>query len=410
MKNVFDVCIIGSGIAGTFCTHKLATQYKEMKVLVIELGSAPSKRRSQMNAFMGLLSNSDGKLYLNDLSKVSELVGNRKTKTAYNYSLKTLSNVGDFEITKDRSPILSLEKKFKKLNYDLLLNDFIQTYPKDAHMLSKYTANVIDQNKNITSSFDNEVQSIIKSKKIFTINTERQAYKAKKVIVAVGRSGWRFARDIYSSFGIIENNDISKLGIKIEINSNYMKDFNKSNCSLFKGDEIELGPLSWYGTVIPEDHTDLRDNIDVAISAFRSNEGRWKSDKVSFNLIGNRINPNKGFEETDRLSKLSFVLSNDRILKERVSYLLNDKSKISILPEFNWLKKEILELSTIIPELLTKAHFHIPTIIPLAPKINIGNDLSTEINGLYVAGESCGITGILTAMTTGSIVADSVSK
>ena len=209
---------------------------------------------------------------------------------------------------------------------------------------------------------------------------------------------------MYASLGIIDNNDTARFGIRIETNSSVMKDFNKSNCTLLKGNDLEIGPLSWYGTVIPEDH------LDLAISAFRSNENRWKSDKVSFNLIGNRPFPEAGFEQTDRIGKLTFVLANDRIVKERVSAILTGKSRISIIPEYEWLKSVITELSAIIPEISTKAYFHVPTIVPSAPKINIGDNLETEVGGMFVVGESAGIHGILAAGTMGIIAADAVCK
>jgi hypothetical protein len=183
-----------------------------------------------------------------------------------------------------------------------------------------------------------------------------------------------------------------------------MKDFNKSNCSLVKTDEMELGPLSWFGTVIPEDH------VDMAISSFRANESRWKSNKVSFNLIGHRPFPNHGFEETDRLGKLTFLLANDRIIKERVAHILTDKSKISVLPQYQWLKGVLTELSTAMPEITTKAYFHSPTIIPHTAQINIGDNLETEIDGMYVIGESAGINGILAAGIMGILVASEVTK
>ena len=188
------------------------------------------------------------------------------------------------------------------------------------------------------------------------------------------------------------------------MNSPNMKEFNKSNCTLMKGTDIEIGPFSWFGTVIPEDH------LDIAISAFRSNENRWKTDKVSFSLIGNRPFPGTGFEQTDRIGKLTFVLSNDRIIKEKVSNIIAGKSKISIIPEYNWLKETLVELSTAIPELAVKAQYHVPTIMPMAPKINLGNNLESEIDGMFVAGESAGIHGILAAATTGILAASEVVK
>lgn len=402
--NNYDVGIIGAGVAGSLAAIRLAQEHKNTKVILFDLGRPPMKRRRQLEGWLGCLPNSDGKLYLNDITKVSELVGVRKTKSAYNYFNKILSNIDTFKLIKDKSPSVSLEKKLNKHGYELSLNDHYQIYPKEIHTLSKYMSETIEQNRNITYSFDNEIKNIYKQRSMFVICSDENEYKCKKIILAVGRSGWRWATELFSKFGIIDNNDVARYGIRVEMNSNILKDFNKSACTITKDDNIEIGPFNWYGSVIPEDH------IDMAISAFRSNENRWKTDKVSFSIIGNILYPNKGFEQTDRLGKLTFVLANDRVLKERVSLILSSKSKISIIPEYEWLKQAVVDFSAIVPEILTKAYFHVPTIFPCAPKINIGNNLASEVDGMFVVGESAGITGILAAAITGIIAADSICK
>jgi uncharacterized FAD-dependent dehydrogenase len=400
----FDVGIIGAGVAGAFATMKMAKDHKNVKTILFDLGRPPMKRRRQLEGWLGCLPNSDGKLYLSDLDKVTDLVGLRKSKAGYNWLYKTISNVENFKVVKDRSPNSAVEKRFKKIGYDVSLNDYIQMYPKDIHSLSKFMSESIEKYKNITYNFDNEVKKIRKEKGVFVVSTETQEFRCKKLIIAVGRSGWRWARDLYNDFGIVDNNDTAKFGIRIELSAQVMKDFNRSNCSLTKGSDIEIGPFSWYGTVIPEDH------LDLAISAFRSNENRWKSDKVSFSLIGNRPFPNSGFEQTDRIGKLMFVLCNDRIIRERVAHILTGKAKVSMIKEYDWLKETITELSSAIPELTTKAYYHVPTIMPMAPKINIGSNLETEVEGMFVVGESAGVHGILAAGVMGAIAADFVCK
>jgi len=402
--STFDVGIIGAGVAGAFATMKMAKDHKNVKTILFDLGRPPMKRRRQLEGWLGCFPNSDGKLYLSDLNKVTDLVGLRKSKSAYNWFHKVISNVDNFKVTKDKGPNSAVEKRLKKIGYDVALNDYIQVYPKDIHALSKYMSESIEKCKNITYSFDNEVKSIYKQKNMFVVVTDEQEYRCKKLIIAVGRSGWRWAKEVYSNFGIIDNNDTAKFGIRIELNAQVMKDFNRSNCSLIKGNDIEIGPMSWYGTVIPEDH------LDLAISAFRSNENRWKSDKVSFSLIGNRPFPNAGFEQTDRIGKLMFVLSNDRIIKERVAHILTGKSKVSMIKEYDWLKDVLTELGTAVPEITAKAYYHVPTITPMAPKINIGSNLETEVEDMFVVGESAGVHGILAAGVMGAIAADNVCK
>lgn len=401
--NNFDVGIIGAGVAGGFATLKMAKDHKDTKTIVFDLGRPPMKRRRQLEGWLGCLPNSDGKLYENDINKVSELVGIKKIKSSNSWFNDILSNINNFKLIKDKSPSVLMNKKLKKIGYDVTLNNYTQIYPRDIHALSKYMAEIIENSKNITCSFDNEIKNIYKQKNIFVVVTDQSEYRCKKLIIATGRSGWRWSKELYQNLGIINNNDTSRFGIRVEINSSYMKDFNKSNCTLNK-ENIEIGPLSWFGSVIPEDH------VDMAISAFRSNENRWKTDKVSFSLIGNQIFSENGFEQTDRIAKLTFVLTNDRILKEKISSILTGKSKISIIPEYNWLKNVILELSEAIPEITSKAYFHVPTIVPMAPKINIGNDLSSDIDGMYVVGESAGIQGILAAACMGIIATDNVCK
>lgn len=404
MSNIYDCAIVGMGVAGVFATHRIATKYKGMRVITFDIGRPPRKRRQRLFGWLGCLPSGDGKLFLNDLNKVSELVGTRKTRTAYNQFSKVLSSIGDFKVIKDRSPNKIIEKNLNKHGYSILLNDYVQMYPADIHALSKYMSGVIEPNKNITFKFDNEVLQIFRNKKFFTLQTEqKEEFQCKKLIIAVGRGGWRWANDLYSKFGIIENNDIAKFGIRIEVSSSHMKEFHKSCCSI-TGNDLEIGPFSWFGTVIPEDHTDM------AITSFRSNEGRWRSDKVSFNLIGNRSFPGQGFEQTDRIGNLTFVLANDRIIKERISSILTGKSKISIIPEYEWLKGSIANLGSIIPEILTKGYFHAPCIIPAASKINLGDNLSSEIEGMFVVGESAGIRGILGAAVSGIVAADSVCR
>jgi uncharacterized FAD-dependent dehydrogenase len=404
MSQIFDVAIIGGGVAGAFAIYRISQQYKGIKCILFDIGRPPQKRRRQCEGWMGCLPNSDGKIYLSDVNKLSSLITNRKAKTAYTYFDSILSNINEFKVTRDRSPTITIEKKLKNIGYEISLNDYIQIYPKDIHALSKYLSLKLEQNSNLSFVFDTEVNKIYKKKDLFTIIAENNEFKCKNIILATGRSGWRWARNIFSDFDIIDNNDIARFGVRIEMNASIMKDFNRSQCTLKKNDDVEIGPISWFGTIIPEDH------MDMAISAFRSNEERWKSDKVSFSLIGSRQFASSGFEQTDRIGKLTFIMANDRIIKEKVSHILSKKSKISIIPEYNWIRETIADLASVVPDIASKAYFHIPTIMPFAPKINISENMSTDVEGLYVAGENAGIHGILAAALMGIVSADSICK
>lgn len=396
---MYDIAIIGTGVAGAFTILKLATEYPDLKILAIDIGRPPAKRRRQLEGWLGCLPNSDGKLYLTDLDKTSIQIGKKKSKSYLSYVKSVISNVKDLQEAPNSPPKTNLLKKIAKHNYEFELNNYIPTEPKDSHALSKYMVSKIEPNKNVKMLFDEEVIDLSKEKKYFTVKTEYSEHKAKKVLLCAGRAGWRWANSIYSKFGIIQNNDYAKFGIKIETQAENLKDFNHSTCTL-KKENLEIGPFCWGGTVIPEDH------IDTAITAFRANENRWITDKVSFDLMGKIEFKNTGIQQLDRIARLTFLIANDRIVKEKLSSILTKKSKISIIPEYDWLIQPLKDLYALMPELEEKSYYHVPTITAATSSINIYDNLQTDIPGLFVAGESANITGLLSAMITGSAAAD----
>jgi uncharacterized FAD-dependent dehydrogenase len=402
-SNCFDIGIIGSGVAGSFALKKILKNNKNMKVAVFDAGRPPLKRRHQLYGFLGCLPGSDGKLYLNDLNKVSEISGAKKTTTANKWVMEQLSEVVNMKVVKDKRPSITAEKRLRKFGYDIELNNYYQLYPKDIHSFSRSIVEDLDQNSNTLCSFDNEVFKVLKHKSYFSVITSAGEFQCKKVLISVGRSGWRWVSELFSNFGIIENNDVAKFGIRIEMPTTYMKDFNQSNCTLLHN-LVEAGPLSWGGTVIPEDH------IDLAISSFRSNETRWASDKVSFNLLAETHFAERGYQQTDRIGKLTFILANDRIMKEKLSSIMNKRSKISIIPEYNFLIQELEELNEVMPDLLNRGSFYAPCLSPFAPKINLKSDFMSEVKDMFVVGESANIPGILGAAVSGTVAADAISK
>lgn len=403
MKNeiIYDCAIIGAGVAGLFAANKIINENKNLKVIVFDIGAAFSKRRSQICGALGSLPFSDGKLWMNDVDSVEALIGKKKIKSAKNETVSLFKKVIDFKPVKNKKVNISADNKFKKNGYTLQYNEYVQMYPSNIHALSKVIASNLD--KKATFSFNNEVQEITKDKNIFHLKSEDGDFKAKKVLISVGRAGWRWAGNVFKNFGIVSDNDYCCFGIKAEMSAANLKDFNKSTISLTK-DDVSVGTFSWNGTVIPEDH------VDMAISSFRSNEGRWNSDKVSFDIMAKKYFKNNGYEQADRIANLTFILTNERISKERISLLINKKSKISIMKEYDWLKDVILDLNNFIPDLATKGYFHSPTVITLPPKINLSNDLESDIEGLFVAGETAGVQGILAAALMGTAVAEGILK
>lgn len=399
---IYDIGIIGAGVAGVFALHNLLNN-NEKNIILFEAGRTFMKRRHQIYGSLGCLLSSDGKLYTNDLDKLSPLIGPKKTKKYYKNVLSLLKEVADLKMVKDKNISKVLERKIKKSKYEILYNNYIQLYPKDIHNFSRFTVKKMDANTLLDFVCDNEVTGLKKYKNSFIVSTLDGEYQCKKIILCIGRGGWRFNNELYRQFGLIKNNDYAQYGIRIELDQAYMQDFNYSHCSLFR-DNIMVGPFGWNGTTIMEDM------LDCSISSFRSNEERWISDNVSFDLIGNIYCKDNGFEQVDRLAKLTFIICNDRVSREKLSLLVSNKSKLSIIPEYNWISEQVNKLNHFIPELISKGIFYAPTIIPTLPKIKLTKNLETEVKGLYVAGESAGVIGLLAAGITGLVASDGILK
>lgn len=396
----YDIAIIGAGVAGAFAALKLSENHKDLKSIIFDLGRPPGKRRRQLEGWFGCFPTGDGKIYTNNSEDLLNLIDGRSLRGANKWFMNNLSNVDKIKIIKDKLPTSETQKKITQQGFELKLNEYIQWNPTQIHTLSKNISDKIMENPNLTLSFDNEVWKIYKNKKKeFQIHTSDGDFLAKRIILCVGRSGWRWVNKLYKELGIYTNDDFAKFGIMVEMSSNYMKEFNKSHCSIYNKD-ISVGPLSWNGTVIPEDHA------DVAIASFRSNEERWRTDKVSFLLTGSQYYKDNGCNQMDRLAKLAFLLSNDRIGKEKIKTIVKEKSDLSLVPEYSWLPEAINKVSNFIPNILAKGYFHVPAIFPLISGLRLGNNLESEIEDLFIAGESAGLYGVSSAALTGGLAAE----
>jgi uncharacterized FAD-dependent dehydrogenase len=408
VNNIYDIGIIGGGISGAFASLRIAENYKNAKAILFELGRPPLKRRRQLEGWLGCFPFGDGKLHLNDVEDIMQVVDGRKAQPANKWVQYQLSKAGPMKVIKNRTPNVSVKNTAENMMFELYSNDYIQWVTDNIHNLSRQMSNSIEEAGNVEFSFDNEVFQILKKEDYFLVTTQKGDFMCRKVLISVGRSGWRWVTDLYKSFGLLnsENDSYAKYGIRVEIPKQHMKEFNKSHCSFIR-DDLEIGPLSWNGAIIPEDHA------DVAISAFRSNEGRWQKlgkNKVSFNLIGNRYFPGKGVFETERLGKLAFIMCDDRIGREKIKLIMNKESKLSKLPEYDWLIETIKELEELFPFIITKGYYHAPTILPMAPSILLGVNLESELDGVFAAGESAGFKGIMSAAISGVIAADGALK
>ena len=410
----FDIGIIGAGVAGCFAALRLAEKYRNLKIVLFELGPPPpnwirkdpirvKRRRRQLEGWFGCFPTGDGRVYPSDINKVSEIADGRRVNGIKKWMDGHLNEVAQPKLSRQKKPASNAVKTAKEMGFELETHDYYQWYPNAIHELSRNIADRIEEAGNVDVMFDCEVFEFLKNSRNFTIHTSDGEFKAKKVILNVGRGSWRWTNKLFEKLGILRDDRELQYGFRVEMPAQYMKEFSKSHCS-FTRDDLHIGPLSWNGSIVQEDHS------DVTIAAFRANEGRWESDKVFFSLLTKKKHDNPR-EELDRISKLAFLLSGDRVGRDRIkSFIRGDcSSQIDKIPEFQWVKKTIIDLEPLFPQ-IGRGYLHSPDIRPMMANINVSSDLETEVNGLFVAGESANMMGIMAAGISGGLAAEGAAR
>lgn len=406
----YDIGIVGAGIAGSLAAFRLSKKHPALKIALFDIGRPPGKRRRQLEGFMGCLPVGDGKLYPNDIEELisplfkEKFLDGRKVRPIGDEILSWIESIQKTKLIKTSKISSSLYKKISK-DFAIQELNYYSWKPSQIHEFMKEISDELENSNNISKLFDTIITKIEKNKNEYFVYSNNVQFLCKKIIIATGRSGWRYLGELFQNLQIEYIDNMSTYGIRAEMPLKFLKDFNGSHCRLINSSE-EVGIFDWNGTVIPEDHSD-----NLVISAFRSNEDRWKSEKVSFPiLIKNYAGAHRGASEAERISKLVFLLSNDRVNKEKIKTLIKGDSQFSMLPEFDKIKKIIEKINEFIPDLILHGSYYVPMLIPHPPITKLNSDLETEQEGCYLAGEAADIFGIISSMVTGFIVADAVTK
>ena len=199
----YDIGIIGAGVAGCFAALRLAEKYRNSRVILFELGPPPpnwirkdpirvKRRRRQLEGWFGCFPTGDGKVYVDDIKKIQGIADGRKVTAIQKWFQGHLDEINQPKLNKQKKPNVALQKRAEEAGFELTLHDYYQWYPNSIHELSRNIADKIEEAGNIEVMFDCEVFDFLKNDKVFSIHTSDGDFKAKKVILNVGRGSWRW--------------------------------------------------------------------------------------------------------------------------------------------------------------------------------------------------------------------------
>jgi len=249
---MYDVVIIGAGPAGLFAAYELAKKSK-LKVLILDQGKFSKDRVCPMNknkipcvncipcnimsGYGGAGTFSDGKLnFVPKLGK-SDLFKYMNEQEAYDIIDDTEKIFNEFGMDSEVYP--SNMEDANKIKKQVSLVGARLMIIKQKHLgsdkLPLYIQNFTDylSNNNVTC-LDNaeviDIKSICKTKHEITYikNNETNMIKAKKVVVAPGRTGAKWVQELADKYNISYTSQSIEIGVRVEVR----KDILESICNV----------------------------------------------------------------------------------------------------------------------------------------------------------------------------------
>ncbi len=444
---MFDIVIIGAGPAGLFTAYELVTNNFKGKILIIDKGRDIENRKcdnrclnrkwcNPCNQVYGVGGGgfSDGKLCVSGTTGL-KLKGNvQELDEIANYLDKIISH---FLYKKGIYTKLRKvnRKKLRKAEKLFLVNKYpVRHLGSDNCLIFCKQIRKYLTEKDVKFSFNTEVLDFEKDEMLFKIRTQNgKIIKSKYLVIAVGKSGWFWLKEIITKhFGKnnFEANPLS-IGVRIETSKSIaeplyeisedpklkktINGYNiKTHCFCHGGKIIvcNYDQIKLIGGYANSKRDIVNSNFNVLCKlSFKSAE---EKEQFLKDVILNRR------------SKLPIVQRLEDLIKNRsTSFSKMEKNSIkptlSIQPgnisEFlpRMIIKSIIEflqhLDKIAPGLYAPdTLFYFPSVEWIYDKIRTNENLEFKKN-LFIAGDCTGISqGIISASITGVLVAREITK
>ena len=242
---MYDVVIIGAGPAGLFCAYELIKRNSKLKIALLDKGKRAEDRFCPMNklkttckncricgtlaGFGGAGTFSDGKL--NFIPKVgkSDLFKYMSEQEAYDLIDDTEKIFTEFNMDAEVYPsnieeALKIKKEVALKGQRLLL---IKQKHLGSDKLPEYIKNFTDylEKSGVEILPDSEVTDIKSiSKEEHEVFFNDKMIKAKKVVVAPGRTGAKWIQELADKYKIPYVSQSIEIGVRVEVRKEILED------------------------------------------------------------------------------------------------------------------------------------------------------------------------------------------
>jgi uncharacterized FAD-dependent dehydrogenase len=446
----YDVIIVGGGPAGLFAAYYLA-EYSNLKVLVIEKGKTPLKRKCPIkdvgcikcqpcNILCGIGGAglfSDGKLnFIHKLGK-TDLTQFLDASAAMALIDETEQIFNRFNMDgqvfpTDMDKAREIRKEARKHGIDLLL---IKQKHLGSDNLPGHIAGMADYvaDRGVVFHHSEEaMELLVKNGAIQGLKTNRATYSSANVILAPGRVGAEWVAKAVREHGIEVSQRGIEVGVRVEVHNEIMQDL----CTTIYDptffirtskydDQTRTFCTNLGGFVALENYQDF---VCVNGHAYMDK----KSENTNFAFLSkvvltDPVEDNQAYGES--IGKLATLIGGGKPLLQRYGDLKrgrrstwNRVKNSYIDPTFKSvtcgdiamaLPERILtnlvdgldQLNDVIPGVANdETLLYAPEIKFFATQVATDNNLETEINGLFVAGDGPGVAGNIVSATATALI------
>ncbi|MCG2715291.1 MAG: NAD(P)/FAD-dependent oxidoreductase [Candidatus Marinimicrobia bacterium] len=441
MKNIYDVILIGAGSAGLFAANRLAGS--GLKVLVIDRGDEPEKRKDMNFGVGGAGTFSDGKLNLSHRIGGDPSSFGRSASEVEEYIelvddiFTEIGVAGGYTGTNDKS-FQELMRKAHAVGVDFI-------YAKQRHIGTDRLHVITNRfyqrlvKKGISFRVNTRIRSIDYQDNIFILSNEKEQFRAESIIAAPGRAGAYWLREQAKKLSIKNMYGPIDVGVRVEFPADIYSEIAKimydAKFRLYTksyDDLVRTFCTNPNGYIVKEEFDDF-----VLVNG----HAKWnsKTNNTNFALLS-RVTLTDPVEDTTKygrdiarlattigggkpiLQRLTDFVSGrrstwDRIAKSAITPTLTDVTPGDIAMAFPQrivtnLMEGLSVLNQIISGLQSNSTLlYAPEIKFYDTKYTVTPNLETNVNNFFVAGDASGHSrGIIYSAVTGIFAAEGVLK